>query len=186
MARPSAGRSQLAVPWWLPVASLLLALAGVGVASYLTIAHYNEHVQLFCSDKGAINCSAVTTSSDSRLFGVPVALLGLLYFGFIAVLLTPAAWRCPWPLLRRARLATAGVGLLFVLWLIYAELFRVGKLCLYCTAVHVITFCLFTLIAFGTVLTVPWTDIDADEDDVEAEATGMDDTAGRPGTAGAH
>jgi uncharacterized membrane protein len=41
------------------------------------------------------------------------------------------------------------VGIVFVLYLIYAELFSIGAICLWCTSVHVITFALFVLIVFG-------------------------------------
>ena len=41
----------------------------------------------------------------------------------------------------------AGIG--FVLCLLYAELFTIGAICLYCTSVHVITFVLFGLTAFA-------------------------------------
>jgi uncharacterized membrane protein len=37
------------------------------------------------------------------------------------------------------------VGIGFVLYLLYAELFDIGSICLYCTSVHVITFVLFVL-----------------------------------------
>jgi uncharacterized membrane protein len=41
------------------------------------------------------------------------------------------------------------VGIGFVLYLVYAELFTIGSICLYCTSVHVITFLLFALTAFA-------------------------------------
>jgi uncharacterized membrane protein len=41
----------------------------------------------------------------------------------------------------------AGIG--FVLYLLYAELFIIGNICLYCTSVHVITFFLFALTMFA-------------------------------------
>jgi hypothetical protein len=49
--------------------------------------------------------------------------------------------------------ATSGVAL--VMWLVYVELFRLDAICLYCTAVHVITVLLFITIALGTVATAP-------------------------------
>ena len=36
--------------------------------------------------------------------------------------------------------------MVFVLYLIWAELFRINKICPYCTGVHVLTFILFALI----------------------------------------
>jgi uncharacterized membrane protein len=41
----------------------------------------------------------------------------------------------------------AGIG--FVLYLLYAELFIIGSICLYCTSVHAITFVLFGLTVFA-------------------------------------
>lgn len=38
------------------------------------------------------------------------------------------------------------VGILFVLYLIYDELIRIGQICAYCTSIHIITFVLFVLI----------------------------------------
>jgi uncharacterized membrane protein len=45
-----------------------------------------------------------------------------------------------------------------ILWLVYVELFRLDALCLYCTAVHVITVLLFITVALGTVATGPTLD----------------------------
>jgi uncharacterized membrane protein len=160
------GARRVDVPWWLPVTCLVLAVIGIGVATYLTIAHFDEHVQLACSDKGTINCARVTTSPESHFLGIPVALLGLLYFVGIPVLLLPAAWRSASPVIRMGRLGSASVGMVFVLWLIYAELIRIHNICLYCTAVHVITFLLFALVLVGTVLTAPYDDLE-DEDDLD-------------------
>jgi uncharacterized membrane protein len=39
--------------------------------------------------------------------------------------------------------------MLFVLYLIYTELFTLDAICLWCTTVHVITFLLFGLIVFS-------------------------------------
>ena len=41
-------------------------------------------------------------------------------------------------------------GIVFVLYLVYTELFTLNAICLYCTAVHIITFLLFALIMFST------------------------------------
>jgi uncharacterized membrane protein len=84
------------------------------------------------------------------VFGIPVAVLGLAFYVFLAVVNSPWAWRITWPPLRWVRVGSMVVGILFVLYLIYAELFSIGAICLWCTSVHVITFALFVLIVFGT------------------------------------
>ena len=45
------------------------------------------------------------------------------------------ALRRPW--VDRARLAVSGAGAAMVLYLVYVELFRIGAICLWCTAMHV-------------------------------------------------
>jgi uncharacterized membrane protein len=106
-------------------------------------------VTLACPATSTVNCEKVTTSPESYAFGIPVAVLGLAFYVFLAVVNSPWAWRITWPPLRWARVGSMVVGILFVLYLIYAELFSIGAICLWCTSVHVITFALFVLIVFG-------------------------------------
>ena len=140
---------------WVRVAAPLLCLAGLGVSAYLTIAHYNARVILACPETGIVNCAKVTESPQSAILGVPVALLGLLYFAAIGPLHLPAAWRSESSLVRRARVAAAVAGILMVLYLIYTELFTLDALCLWCTAVHAITFLLFVVTLVGTMQMAP-------------------------------
>ena len=70
---------------WLAPVTLLLAIIGIGVASYLTAEHFFGSRHLAgCSAGGTVDCGAVTTSPESRFLGIPVALLGL---GFVLWLL---------------------------------------------------------------------------------------------------
>jgi uncharacterized membrane protein len=134
---------------WLQIATFVLALAGLGVSIYLTIAHFTESALAGCSESGLVNCTKVTTSPESYVFGIPVAVLGLAFFMFAVVIMSPWAWRASRREIHLARIASLVVGIGFVLYLIYAELFTIGSICLYCTSVHVITFVLFVLTAFA-------------------------------------
>jgi uncharacterized membrane protein len=141
---------QAGVPLWLQLSTWVLALAGLGVSIYLTIAHYNTSVSLVCPATGGINCEKVTTSPESVVFGIfPVAVLGLAFYVFLAAITSPWAWRAPWPVVRWARAGSVIVGMGFVLYLLYAELFSIGAICLWCTSVHVITFVIFALVMFS-------------------------------------
>ena len=88
---------------------------------------------------------------QSVVLGIPVAVLGLLYFAAMVAVTLPWApgaaslgWVGPaWP----ARLPVPSS----VVYLIYAELFLVNAICLWCTAVHVITLALFAVVVFRTV-----------------------------------
>ena len=139
-------------PRWAPPIALILSLAGVGVAIYLTIAHYDTGVSLVCSSKGAINCEKVTSSAQSEVFGIPVAVLGLAYFVGMLPLQLPAAWRSPDPRIKWGRLAYCAAGIVFVFYLVYAEAVIIKAICLWCTAVHVLTLLLFVLTGFATAM----------------------------------
>ncbi len=147
--------------WAAPV-GLVLTLIGIGLATYLTIAHYDTHVTLACSSKGAINCEAVTTSAESKLFGIPVAVLGLAYFVGMLPWNLPAAWRSPDPRIKIGRLLYGASGIGFVCYLIYAEAIIIKKICLWCTGVHITTFVLFIVTVFASALAIP-TDPEDDE-----------------------
>ena len=134
---------------WLQITTFVLALAGLGVSIYLTIAHFTESALAGCSESGLVNCTKVTTSAESYVFGIPVAVLGLAFFVFGVVIMSPWAWRSTRREVHLARIASLVVGIGFVLYLLYAELFTIGSICLYCTSVHVITFLLFVLTAFA-------------------------------------
>ncbi len=130
---------------WLQLTTFALALAGLGVSIYLTIAHFTESALAGCSESGLVNCTKVTTSAQSYVFGIPVAVLGLAFFVFLAAVMSPWAWQAARREIHLLRMASLVAGIGFVLYLIYAELLIIGSICLYCTSVHVITFVLFVL-----------------------------------------
>ena len=134
---------------WLQLTTFVLALAGLGVSVYLTIAHFTESALIGCSESGLVNCTKVTTSPQSYVFGIPVAVLGLAFYVFAVAIMSPWAWQAARREIHLLRIASLVVGIGFVLYLIYAELFIIGSICLYCTSVHAITFVLFVLTMFA-------------------------------------
>jgi uncharacterized membrane protein len=123
----------------------LLVLAGFGISLYLTIAHFAGTQSLACSDNGIVNCVKVTTSPQSVVFGIPVAILGLGYFVVAMFFYSPWAWLSARRTIHLIRVGLAVAGMLFVLWLIAAELLIIKSICLWCTGVHVVTFVLFVI-----------------------------------------
>jgi uncharacterized membrane protein len=63
----------------------LISIAGFGIMAYLTYLHYAE-TQSFCDISETVSCDVVTTSIYSEIFGLPVSILGLGYFGLTFVL----------------------------------------------------------------------------------------------------
>ena len=145
--------AQAQVPRWASLGTLTTALAGLGVSAYLTVAHYTTTVTLACPQSATVNCEKVTTSPQSIFLGVPVAVLGLAFFAVMVLLCTPPAWRAASPPPHGIRLLASLAGVGFVAYLVYAELFAIDAICLWCTSVHVLTVLLFALTALGTAAT---------------------------------
>ena len=140
------------VPRFPVVAGLALCAVGLAVSTYLTLEHFDTAVELACPATSRINCQKVTTSQYSTVLGIPVAVLGLCYFVVAVALLTPRAWRSPSRAVVGARLAWVSLGILTVVYLVWAELFGVNAICPWCTCVHAVTLLLFALV----VLTEAW------------------------------
>jgi uncharacterized membrane protein len=141
--------SRLAVrrpPTWVVATSLGLSLVAVAVASYLTVTHYADPSALACPDTGVVNCTLVTTSPESMVFGIPVAVIGLVWSVAMVGLCSPLAWRAQAEWVDRVRLLATGAGALVVVYLVYTELFRIGAICLWCTAMHVTALALFGVV----------------------------------------
>jgi uncharacterized membrane protein len=119
--------------------STLAGMFGLAISLYLTVVHYAQgQVPLACASAGVVNCELVTSSAESAIGPLPVALLGVIWFAaYLGLIVVRAA--------STYQLAWAAAGLVFVFYLVYAELFLIGALCLWCTAVHVVVIGLFLL-----------------------------------------
>lgn len=125
---------------------LLLASGALGLAGAFVLA-VEKYRQLenplyvpSCSLSEVVSCGSVMSSDQAELFGFPNPLLGVV--GFSVLIASGAA------LLTGARLGRwywigLQVGLIgaivFVHWLIFQTLYRIGALCPYCMAVWAAT-----------------------------------------------
>lgn len=122
---------------------MVLAALGVGIAAYLTALHY-AGISPLCSQGGPVNCARVVSSSYSVVPGtaIPVTVPGMLWFLVSAALAVVSLRRgrrgAPEPgWLRPAHAGWAGLGLIAVFYLVYAEV-ALRALCEWCTGVHVL------------------------------------------------
>ena len=146
---------QRTIPRWLAPLSLTWSVLGLLVSIYLTYEHFTGSTTLACPASGAVDCAKVTSSAWSTILGIPVAPLGLVFFAVMLVLCRPSLLRRRSTALDVARLGFCGVGLLMALYLLWAELFQIHAICLWCTGVHILTFLLFVTLLFGLVLSEP-------------------------------
>ena len=117
---------------WRLIGSVLTAI-GLVDALYLFVNSLFPNIPLACPSSGVINCAAVTSSSFSKFAGLSVAGLG---FAFFVVML--AIFLVGNETLNYLLLPLWAVGAIFVGYLVYAELFVLGEICMYCTVDHVI------------------------------------------------
>jgi uncharacterized membrane protein len=115
----------------LRIVMIVLAIVGLGVASYLTYVHF-AGIKPACT--AGESCTKVQTSVYSKLAGVPVALMGLIgYIAILGSLLAPENETS-----RFATLAFTVAGFGFSAYLTYRELFSIHAICEWCASSAVI------------------------------------------------
>jgi len=117
------------------VLQFALAATGLLISIYLTLYHY-AGVPLVCSETGLINCASVLNSPLASIFGIPIAVYGMVFF-VVAILL-----------LFQKNLDAIAVWNLFgvgsVVYFVYLE-HVIGSICIWCTAVHLTAIILFAI-----------------------------------------
>lgn len=126
----------------LRIATVVVALVGVGIATYLTYVHYTG-IEPICAASGG--CEKVQSSEYAELAGIPVALLGLI--GYVAIFV---AALLPGDGARLVAASLALGGFVFSLYLTYLELFEIDAICQWCVGSAVV----MTVLAVLTTLRV--------------------------------
>ncbi len=127
---PDTTRRYAWLDWLIPI----VALAGIGVAGYLTYVEATA-VEAICGPVG--DCNAVQNSSYARIFGIlPVGIMGLI--GYVAILIAWAIQKIrqdKWA--SYAQLAMLGMalfGTLYSIYLTYVELWVIHAVCMWCVS----------------------------------------------------
>ena len=140
-------------PWILTIGGILgLLAAGILTVEKLNLAA-NPSYQPSCSISPVVACSPVIKSPQASAFGFPNPLIGIAGFSMVwTVGMMLFASTKNEKLKRQPQLkkwfwwcfqAGTTFGLLFCAWLVYIALFEIGKLCLYCNLVWVVTIPIF-------------------------------------------
>ena len=106
------------------IPTIAVALAGLAIASYLTIVHYAGGEPVCAIAHG---CATVQKSSYAELAGIPVAVLGLV--GYVAIL---ASLVKDTETTRSITALLAIAGLAFSAWLTYVEIWELEAICIWC------------------------------------------------------
>ena len=119
----------------LRLAAAALAICGVGVAAYLTVADAGGGAPACLA--GGHGCATVAQSRYSHLAGIDVAVLGII--GYVALF---ALAVLPGDTARIGGLLVALIGFGFSAYLTYLEIFVIDAICQWCVA----SACLMTLL----------------------------------------
>ena len=122
----------------------LVALAGLFVALYLSLYKLGFIGTLACS---VGSCEKVQLSKWAALFGVPVAVWGVLFYvGVLGVSLAGlGASLADSRRVSQLLVAMTGFGVLFSLWLTWLELYVIHAICTYCVISAVLVTILFII-----------------------------------------
>ena len=127
----------------------VLALLGGLDSVYLLLAKFGLIGGLSCTISRG--CDMVNSSSYSEFLGIPVAAIGLagyvVLFGLAIVGIQPRWLDDPRP--DRALSLFAGVGVVFTLYLTYAEVFILGAICQWCVVSQALILAIFILSLIG-------------------------------------
>lgn len=126
---------------WLPWTAFGFAFVGLLDSVYLTWQHYTGGV-IPCNVTHG--CEIVTTSIYSSIVGIPVALLGALYYAAILFGIFVAIDSHDQKLLRLVFRATI-LGFLFSVWLVIAQIFLIEAICQWCLVSALTSTLLFLL-----------------------------------------
>ena len=140
---------------------LLCAVVGLAAAGASLYVHYNLIVNPGysspCDINQTIGCTDAYRSRYGSLFGVPVALLGALFFVFVLMLVVVGG-RGPSSVqesLPGYLFASSTAGLAMILYLAYAAFFVLKELCVFCLVTYVAVIGLFCL--SGVATSIPMT-----------------------------
>jgi len=122
----------------------LVALAGVFVASYLTMYKLGYIGTLACA---VGSCETVQTSKWATFLGFPVGAWGVAYYIFVLGLAIAGltGQLADSRRLSEILLGVTGFGLVFSLWLTYLELFVIHAICQWCVISAILATILFIL-----------------------------------------
>jgi uncharacterized membrane protein len=131
---------------------LIAGVVGLAAALTLTV----EKIEILinpayvpsCSINPVLSCGSVMITPQASAFGFPNPLIGIVAFTVVVVTGVLAMANIALPRWYWAGLATGTLlGVVFVHWLIFQSLYRIGALCPYCMAVWAVTTPLLVVVA---------------------------------------
>lgn len=125
----------------------LLIILGIFDASYLVHEHYSGIIPPCSINNIFVDCGKVLRSEYSVIFGIPLALLGLVYYTTLLSMFL-AYRKVKNILLLQFTFFVSCFGMLFSFYLMYLQFFIIHSICLYCTFSAILSFSIFVILVF--------------------------------------
>ncbi|MDQ7009291.1 MAG: vitamin K epoxide reductase family protein [Candidatus Gracilibacteria bacterium] len=146
----------------LKIIFILLVIIGIGISSYLTYTHFTnvsvacgtENSQVFGITQETSDCNSVLNSKYSEILGVPVSILGILFYIGILVLFLLNLYKEKFNKITKIKyfdkflLIGTSIGLLMSIYFTFVQLFILKSFCVYCFTSACITLILFGFTIF--------------------------------------
>jgi uncharacterized membrane protein len=133
---------------WILIAGVVGLAAAVTLTAEKIEILINPAYVPSCSINPVLSCGSVMVTPQASAFGFPNPLIGIVAFTVVVVtgVLAVANIRLPRWYWAGLAIGTA-LGVVFVHWLIFQSLYRIGALCPYCMGVWAVTIPLFVVVA---------------------------------------
>ena len=131
------------IPKWILIVLVTVAIIGFADSVYLTIEHFQNRIPP-CTIGG---CETVLTSKYAEFFGIPVSLLGSIYY-FLLALFSLLFIDFKKEILLKIPFVFLFFGVLASIWFSYLQIFVIKAFCPYCAVSAIISLTVFLMTFF--------------------------------------
>jgi uncharacterized membrane protein len=148
---PESGSATRVAPgtaWWVLIAGVIGLVASATLTVEKIDLLLNPSYVPSCNINPILSCGSVMVTPQASVLGFPNPLLGLVAFTVVVVTGLLAITKVSLPQWYWVGLTVGTlVGAVFVHWLIFQSLYRIGALCPYCMVVWAVTMTLLVVVA---------------------------------------
>ena len=145
---PGGPRVPLPSAWWVLIAGVFGLIASMTLTVEKVRILANPSYVPSCNLNPVLSCGTVMATPQASLLGFPNPLIGIVAFTVVVVSGVLAVTKVSLPQWYWVGLAIGtAVGAVFVHWLIFQSLYRIGALCPYCQVVWAVTIPLLVVVA---------------------------------------
>lgn len=131
------------IPKWIPIILIVFVIIGFADATYLTVEHYQNIIPP-CTIGG---CELVLTSQYAKVIGIPVSLLGAIYY-FVILISLFIFIDTKKEIYLRMPLLISIFGLIASIWFSYLQIFVIKAFCPYCAVSGSVSLVIFIIAVY--------------------------------------